>query len=198
MSTLKEIITPRKDFKSYARLYARYVARLLEDLDLDALEALLLELGDARKNKKKVFVIGNGGSAATASHLANDFALGKGGDCLRVISLADNVSVLTAIANDRSFEEIFSKQLQVYWDQGDKLLVISASGNSPNLVRAANWVKEQKGTVLGFLGFDGGKLKGLCDVSILIRTPKGEYGPVEDVHMVLDHLLSVYFNSESC
>lgn len=196
MNTLKDILLQSKDLKTFARGYGRHIAQLLEALDMDSLERIVEGFNDARREEKSIFIIGNGGSAATASHIANDIAFGSRGKTegsFRIISLTDNVPVLTATANDLGYEQIFLRQLQVYYRPGDKLLVISASGNSPNLVNAAQWVKDQGGQVLGFLGFDGGKLKELCDVSVVVKTPKGEYGPVEDVHLILDHLLTAWF-----
>ena len=198
MNTLGDLLHQSKDFKIFAKGYAKYVAGLLEQLDVDSLERIHKGLAAARKQGNNVFVIGNGGSAATASHIANDFSFGsraKSDGSFRVISLTDNSSILTAAANDLGFEQVFLRQLQVYFKAGDKLLVISASGNSPNLIVAAQWVKTQGGQVFGFLGFDGGKLKGICDASVVVKTSKGEYGPVEDVHLILDHLLTCWFYS---
>jgi len=192
MSTIDKIVTESKDFKAFARSYAQYMSKLLAQLDLNAIEDIANELEDARRNKKTVFVIGNGGSASTASHMVNDLGFGVRQHIepsLKVVSLTDNCAVLTAIANDVGYEQVFLRQLQLYSHPGDKLIVISASGNSPNLIVAARWVKEQGGKVLGFLGFEGGQLKGICHSSVVVSTPKGEYGPVEDVHMILDHLL---------
>lgn len=192
MSNINQIINENKDFKTFAGAYAQYMSKLLAELDLDALKDLADELEDARANKKTVFVIGNGGSASTASHIVNDLAFGVRRHIepsLNVVSLTDNCAVLTALANDVGYEEVFLRQLKVYFNRGDKLIVISASGNSPNLVVAAKWVKEQGGQVLGLLGFDGGALKDICHSSVVVATPKGEYGPVEDVHMILNHLL---------
>jgi len=198
MNTLGDVFHQSKDFKTFARGYGRYISRLLEELDTDSLERVAEGLNGSRQEGSSVFVIGNGGSAAAASHIANDFTFGsrvKKDTPFRVVSLTDNLPVLTATANDLGYEQIFLRQLQVYYKPGDKLLVISASGNSSNLIVAAQWVKTQGGQVFGFLGFDGGKLKELCDVSVVVKTPKGEYGPVEDVHMMLDHLLAFWFYS---
>jgi D-sedoheptulose 7-phosphate isomerase len=96
---------------------------------------------------------------------------------------------MTAIGNDTGFENLFVSQLRIHHRPGDKLIAISASGNSPNVVRGAEWVKDRGGRVIALVGFDGGKLKGLADVVIHAETPKGEYGPVEDIHMILDHLV---------
>ena len=196
MSSLTDILHQSKDFKVFARAYGRHISHLLEELDMESLERIVEAFHEARQEAKSIFVIGNGGSAATASHIANDIALGSRGKNLgsfRVVSLTDNVSVLTATANDIGYEQIFLRQLQVYYRPGDKLLVISASGNSANLIVSAEWVKAQGGQVLGFLGFDGGKLRELCDVSVVVKTAKGEYGPVEDIHMIFDHLLTAWF-----
>ncbi len=196
MNTLKDILHQSKDFKTFAKGYGLRISRLLEELDTDSLERIVEGFNEAHREERSIFVIGNGGSAATASHIANDIAFGSRGKKegpFRVISLTDNVPVLSATANDLGYEQIFLRQLQVYYRSQDKLLVISASGNSPNLINAAQWVKAQGGQVWGFLGFDGGELKNLCDVSVVVKTPKGEYGPVEDVHMILDHLLTAWF-----
>jgi len=106
------------------------------------------------------------------------------------LALTDNVPLITAIGNDDGYENIFVNQLRVHYREGDKLIVISASGNSPNVVRAAEWVKQKGGRVIGLIGFDGGKLKEICDIIIHVETPKGEYGPVEDIHTILDHLVA--------
>jgi D-sedoheptulose 7-phosphate isomerase len=192
MSNIEKMINEQKDFKSFARAYAQYISKLLSELDLNALGRVAQELEDTRKNKTTLFIIGNGGSAATASHMVNDLGLGVRAHIepsLKVMSLTDNVAVLTALANDVGYEQVFLRQLQLYFRPGDKLMVISASGNSPNLLVAAEWVRKQGGKVIGLLGFDGGKLKDICDIPMIVATPKGEYGPVEDVHMILDHLV---------
>jgi D-sedoheptulose 7-phosphate isomerase len=98
------------------------------------------------------------------------------------------VVALTAIGNDAGHENLFVYQLRIHYRPGDKLIAISASGNSPNVVEAARWVKKRGGRVVGLVGFDGGELKRLADVVIHAKTPKGEYGPVEDIHIIMDHL----------
>ncbi|MBF0465907.1 MAG: SIS domain-containing protein [Nitrospirae bacterium] len=180
-------------FTQFAKEYIVYLSNLLEQLDLKEVDAFVSELENSCKDESTVFFAGNGGSASTASHMANDFSIGVG-NCngqrrIRAMALTDNVSVITAIANDSGYENVFVYQLRTHYRRGDKLVVISASGNSPNVVEAAAWVKERGGTVIGLTGFDGGKLKALCDIAIHVKTPKGEYGPVEDIHMILDHLI---------
>lgn len=193
MDNLDSLLRQHDRPAEFAGAYLAYLADMLGRLDRQAIAAFIDHLEDARQNQRTVFFIGNGGSAATASHMANDLAIGTFGGSwehpLRAIALTDNVAAVTAIANDHGFEDIFVRQLQVYHRPGDKLVAISASGNSPNVLAAVEWVKKQGGTAIGLVGFDGGKLKGACDIVIHAATPSGEYGPVEDVHMILDHLV---------
>jgi D-sedoheptulose 7-phosphate isomerase len=180
----------------FSKGYTDYLITLLEKLDHQKVAACINELEKARQNGNTIFVIGNGGSASTASHIGNDFGLAVlkksklgANKSYRALALTDNVSVISAIGNDSTYENIFVDQLKVHYRKGDILLAISASGNSPNLLVAAEWVKEQCGTVIGWLGFDGGKLKSLSDIPVVVETPKGEYAPVEDVHLVINHII---------
>ena len=97
---------------------------------------------------------------------------------------------MLAIANDDGYESLFVNQLRVHYRHGDKLVAISASGNSPNVIAAAEWVRKQGGVVMSLVGFDGGKLKDISDIVIHVKSEEGEYGPVEDIHMIMDHLLA--------
>jgi D-sedoheptulose 7-phosphate isomerase len=99
---------------------------------------------------------------------------------------------MTAIANDHGYEEIFVKQLHAHMDAGDLVVAISVSGNSPNVVAAVEWAREHGARTVGLTGFDGGRLRGLVDVSVHVPTDRGEYGPAEDVHMIFDHLLGTF------
>ncbi len=107
------------------------------------------------------------------------------------------MAVITAIVNDAGYHNVFVYQLQIHFKPGDMLVAISASGNSPNVVAAAKWVKNHGGKVVGLVGFDGVQLKTLCDLVIHAKTPKGEYGPVEDVHMVLNHLVYTWLRTQA-
>lgn len=179
----------------FARRYVAYVGRLAAELDVAALEAFVDVLERARRDGRTVFLVGNGGSAATASHWANDLMLGTRegtAPALRAVSLADNVPVLTAIANDREYADVFVGQLDALFQRGDVVVAISASGNSPNVVRAVEYANAHGGTTVGVLGFDGGRLKARCGIAIVVATPAGEYGPVEDIHMVIDHLVTAW------
>lgn len=194
-------IKDHKDIGSFSKAYFLYIGELLGKLNHDDIRSFMEILEDARQAKKTIFIAGNGGSASTASHMGTDFgsAVFKASTPelpFRVHPLTDHVSMITATGNDFGFEYIFTKQLEVQYREGDVLMVISASGNSQNLIEAANWVHSKNGKVLGMLGFDGGKLKNLCDVSIVVNTPKGEYGPVEDIHMVLDHMFTSWMHAK--
>jgi D-sedoheptulose 7-phosphate isomerase len=195
MSNMEDIFKESRNVEDFAKGYVRYLSALLSKLDTGAIAAFIRELEKTRQDQRTIFIIGNGGSAATAMHMANDIGVDvykKSGTDIpfRVLALCENVSVATAIANDSGYENLFLNQLHIHYRPGDLLVAISASGNSPNVVSAAEWVRAGGGRVLGMLGFDGGRLKNLCDVFILVETPKGEFGPVEDIHLVLDHLMS--------
>jgi D-sedoheptulose 7-phosphate isomerase len=177
-----------------ARQYVSSLGALLQKLDLGALERVLGRLRSARTRRSTVFVAGNGGSAATASHWVND--LGKatkrhGNAPMRVVCLSDNTSWLTALANDEGYERVFSGQLENLADDGDVLVVISASGNSKNLVAAVELARARGVATVGLLGFDGGVLKGLVDDSLWLPTEKGAYELVEDAHAVLCHIMTL-------
>ena len=137
----------------------------------------------------QIFVMGNGGSASTASHIAND--LGKGtahlGHRPRVISLTDNVSTMTAWANDACYEDVFVEQLKGLVNPGDLVIGISASGNSENVLRAIRHANAIGCKTIGWTGFGGGELGKITDISIIVGSH--EYGPVEDVHLILNHIL---------
>jgi D-sedoheptulose 7-phosphate isomerase len=196
MNTVSRLVRESSGIDGFAAGYVAYVSELLAALDMTALAAIAGELEAVRAGGHALFVAGNGGSASTATHMVNDLVFGTraagSGPTFRVFSLADNTALLTAVANDTSYAEVFVRQLETYFHPGDRLIVISASGNSPNIVAAAAWVKACGGRVIGLLGFDGGAVRAMCDVSLTIETPKGEYGPVEDAHLVIDHVLTVW------
>ena len=200
MSKIDGIHASTTDVERFASEYFDYLKSIFDSVDRSAIREFESEFQDTFTEETTLFVVGNGGSAATASTMANDigFDLLKKTSItkpLRVVSLADNNAVVTAIANDTGYENLFLNQLRIHYRDGDKLLVISASGNSENLVRAAQWVKERKGKVLGLLGFDGGRLLGLCDPAIHVKTERGEYGPVEDLHLIINHIFAHWFQN---
>jgi D-sedoheptulose 7-phosphate isomerase len=165
----------------------------LQRIDINAMGRIVQALRIARDNGATIYIAGNGGSAATASHWVND--LGKatkacGRAPLRVMSLSDNVSWLTALANDEGYDRVFAGQLENFARAGDVLVVISASGNSPNLIKAVELAKVRGVVTLGLLGFDGGTLKNQVDECLWIPSEKGTYGLVESGHSLLCHILT--------
>lgn len=173
--------------------YRRRLLELLETLDVDAVATVAHALFEAWQRRALVLIAGNGGSASTASHMANDLVKATrlvGGPPFRATSITDNVSLLTAYANDEGYDTVFAAQLEALFDSSDVLLVISASGNSPNLVVAARRAQELGGTVLALTGFEGGILAEIADHAVHIPTEAGEYGPVEDMHLILNHMIT--------
>lgn len=186
-----------KTASEFAKDYLSGLKGVLDRLPLKPIDEIIRVIERARDEGRQIFVIGNGGSAATASHMMNDLCkgtLGHKGDApwprLRVIALTDNVSLMTAWANDTDFNHIFSEPLKNLAQRGDVLVAISASGNSPNIIAAVEAAKQIGVTVLGLAGFTGGKLSKLADVSLVV--PSDGYGPVEDIHMILDHIITSY------
>jgi len=187
------VTTMRETARNHAAHYVGELCGLLQSLDLDAIARFIEVLDDARRRQATVFFVGNGGSAATASHWANDLGIGtrvEGVPGFRAMSLTDNVAVLTALANDYGYDEIFVRQMAELFQPGDILVAISVSGNSANVVRAVEWANDRGGTTVGLVGFDGGKLGTICRHVIHAPGIKGNYGPPEDVHLVLDHLVT--------
>jgi D-sedoheptulose 7-phosphate isomerase len=173
--------------------YFKQLQHLLERLDLGAVERVVNALRDVRDRGGQVFLAGNGGSAATATHLANDFgkATKVGGTRpFRALCLSDNVSWFSALANDEGYERVFAGQLENLAQPGDLLLVISASGNSPNLVRAVELARRLDVTTVAMLGFDGGVLKGQVDEMLWLESEQGAYGLVESGHVVIGDILT--------
>jgi D-sedoheptulose 7-phosphate isomerase len=181
------------------QLYLDELISITELLNFDLIEKVCLEILKVRKKMGTIFIIGNGGSAATASHMATDLMFGSNLACpeLRVISLVDNASLLTATGNDVSFEQVFSRQLQNLGRKGDIVIAISASGNSPNLIEAIKKAKYLQISSVGLTGFDGGLLKTLVDFPIHVPTKIGSYGQAEDLHLMINHMITSYLKSIS-
>jgi D-sedoheptulose 7-phosphate isomerase len=182
--------------ESFAQKYIDGLCRVLQDIPFPELARALEILERAYVEGRQVFLAGNGGSAATASHTANDLVKGvalAGQTGIRAIALTDNVPLMTAIANDESYAEIFARPLAQFGRPGDILIAISASGNSPNVVRAVEVARQMEMTTIGFLGMGGGKVAKMVDVPVIVKS--NDYGPVEDVHMVFDHLSVAYLRA---
>lgn len=172
-----------------------YVARVQAALGTIHEEQVVAFVGiliEAREAERQVFVIGNGGSATTASHMATDLGVGsqRFGAGIRVTSLVDNAGVITATGNDLSYDDIFSAQVQLLGQPGDVLVAISASGNSKNLIAAVAQAHQFGMKVVGITGFTGGRLAEIADLSIHVLTDVGDYGPAEDAHLVVNHMVT--------
>ena len=174
---------------------SQYIASLqpvLGDLaaaDFRQVEAILLR---AREEGRTVFIIGNGGSAATASHMANDLNKGAavaGQRRFRALALTDNVPLITAWANDTRYEEIFVEQMANFFHPGDVLIAISGSGNSPNIIAALEWARNEGAVTIGLTGGSGGRPLGLVDCCLLV--PSNRMEQIEDMHLVLAHAICV-------
>ena len=183
-----------KNASLFASAYFDYLSKVLKSIDTNSISNFIELLMRARDQESNIFFIGNGGSAATASHFANDLSIGTNSYTkpFKAISLTDNQAIITAIANDYGYEDVFVRQLKVLGKKNDLLIAISASGNSPSLIKAFEYAKSLGVYTIGITAFDGGKIKQMSDLSIHVPTKENEYGPAEDAHMILDHLISAY------
>jgi D-sedoheptulose 7-phosphate isomerase len=173
--------------------YLRQLDALLTALDVEAINGVVERLKQARDDQRTIFLAGNGGSAATAAHLANDLnkaTRNSGRTYIRCLCLADNVPWFSALANDEGYERVFAGQLENFAEPGDVLIVISASGNSPNLLAAVECARQRNVTTVGLLGFDGGRLRTMVDHLLWTESPTGLYGPVESVHTIVGDILT--------
>jgi D-sedoheptulose 7-phosphate isomerase len=191
------ILKKQKNISEFTKKYFENLKDVLDNLDINKISKLSKYFEICRNKNAKIFVIGNGGSAVNASAMANDL----GFDILKktqkkpfkIISLTDNNAINTAISNDIGFENLFISQLKTLYQKNDILIVLSVSGNSENLIRAAKWFRKKKGLVFGILGIDGGKLKKICNDNIIIKSKKGEYGPVEDTQLIINHIFAHWY-----
>lgn len=162
----------------------------MDKLPLQSIADAVALLQQARRRGSQVFILGNGGSASTASHFACDLAKNtrqEGLPHFRVIGLTDNMAMFSALANDEGYENVFSEQLASLVRSGDIVIAISASGNSKNVVRAAEVAHRHDAKVVGLTGFDGGRLRELANINIHVNSTIIEH--VEDIHLMLEHLI---------
>ena len=175
----------------HIRGYLSELQLLIDQLPVNQIDRVIQVLREARHQRRQVFTMGNGGSASTASHFVCDLAKNtrlENYPPFRVIGLADNVAAMLAYANDEGYENVFSQQLASLVEPGDVVIAISASGNSPNVLKAVELARRAGATTIGFTGFDGGRLAGMVDINILV--PSNCIEQVEDVHLVLEHLIT--------
>ncbi len=175
---------------SYIQWYLNEVGNILSQLPNDQIARVINILKQARLEGRQIFLIGNGGSAATASHLANDLlksTVAEGRPRMKVLALTDSIPIMLAYANDCGYETIFAEQLDALAEPGDVLVAFSGSGRSPNVLRALDLARERGLTTVGFTGRDGGEMRDRCDVCLV--APCQPMEQIEDVHVVLAHLV---------
>jgi D-sedoheptulose 7-phosphate isomerase len=194
MNRIEQLYRASSQPAAYAKGYLDYLREVLSSLDVEAIGSFIGLLLEARERGARIFFCGNGGSAAAASHFANDLAMGcqSWEKPFRAVSLTDNIPILTAVSNDYGYDEVFVRQLQTQMEPGDVVVGISVSGNSPNVLKAIAYAKANGAFTVGLTGFDGGQLKPEAHVNLHIPTHTGEYGPAEDGHIIIDHLVGSY------
>jgi phosphoheptose isomerase len=179
--------------RSYFDDYARELARAANTVERASLDRAASTLLDAYTRGARVFSCGNGGSAAIANHMQCDQVKGlrTGTDLApRFVSLSSNVEVLTAIANDLSYEDVFTYQLQSQSEPGDVLIAVSSSGRSPNIVRVLTWARDNGLATIALTGFSGGDARTVADVAVHVDS--NNYGIIEDLHQAITHALAQY------
>jgi phosphoheptose isomerase len=192
-SSVKFPIGPYASAASYFGAYAEEMARAAKSIDPAMLERAAATLVGAYLRGARIFSCGNGGSASIANHMQCDHVKGirTGTDLSpRVLSLSSNVELLTAIANDTGYENIFVHQLQSQSEPGDVLLAVSSSGRSPNIVRALTWARDLGLRTIAVTGFDGGAARAAAEVSVHVDCTN--YGIIEDLHQAIMHALAQY------
>ncbi len=170
--------------------YIKTLRGVLEELPLDRIQSLVELLLKAREEGRKVFLCGNGGSAATASHLVADLQkclIGQDYRTLQAIALTDSIPLITAWANDTDYSRIFAEQVRALASPGDIVIAFSGSGNSPNVLAAVRAAKEIGAYTVGLTGYDGGQLAGMVDLSIHVPIPNMQIA--EDTHLVIGHIV---------
>jgi D-sedoheptulose 7-phosphate isomerase len=180
--------------KDHIHSYLDRLERAIETISPALVDEFAARLYRAYKDGKQVFVLGNGGSASTASHMAADLGkntIGASMRRFRIMSLNDNMPLMTALSNDLGYHRVFAEQLMNLIRPGDVLVVISGSGNSPNVLRAVEYARDQCAQVVGLLGFSGGRAAALCDTALVVGSD--DYGVIEDAHLILNHILVEYF-----
>lgn len=185
----------KQELTNHFNEYKIALDRLMDSIDIDILEAIVARFIKAHKEGKTVYVCGNGGSAATSSHWQVDFGFFVryfAKKRMKFRSLTDQVPMLTAIGNDHSYEDIFVDQMIDNFEEGDVLVAISASGNSMNVIKAVEYANKVGGTSIGLVGFKGGKLKEVSQICLFTPNPEKQYGPIEDLHMIVDHIMVSY------
>lgn len=177
--------------ENFARIYTSQLTEALNQIPEEKFTEINNVLQDARETGKQIFVIGNGGSASTASHMVCDFNKNTreaGKNRMRAICLNDNVPSVLAYANDEGYDIIFSEQLSALGRADDVLIAISGSGNSSNILKAIETARQMNIKVIGLTGFKGGKMKDMTDVCLVVPSTSMEI--IEDAHLIINHILA--------
>jgi len=170
--------------------YLREITQIIELLPHDTIQAIIDIMAEARDQQRTIFLMGNGGSGSTASHMANDLiknTIQPGKPRLKVIALTDNMPIILAIANDWDYSRIFVEQLMPLAQPGAVLLGLSGSGNSPNILKAMDWARANGLKTIGLTGRDGGQLKDKADLVLIV--PTQSMAQIEDIHLILNHII---------
>ena len=187
----QKLIMDRKfKIKDFYKYYINSLNKSLNEVDLSKLNKIVDILVRQIQIKKKIFVCGNGGSAAIAKHYICDYLkLLRFNTNLKpkIISLVDNIETITAISNDIDFSEIFKYQAESLYEKGDIIIIISSSGNSKNVVKLSKWAKSKKIKTISFTGFNGGLVRKLSSINININ--EKNYGRIEDSHHIIMHIM---------
>ena len=179
-----------KDYKMQVEAYLQQEIQVLQNIDIEMISLAMNQLEKTRLRSGNIYICGNGGSAATASHFVCDFNKGISDTKEKkynFVCLNDNVPIMMAIANDINYESVFEYQIKEKITQNDTFVGISGSGNSENVIKAAQYAKEQGATVISITGYDGGKLREIGDVCM--HVPINNMQITEDIHMIFDHVM---------
>jgi len=190
---LKEFFQSTDDVATYMGEVRRLMSAMVSELDTEGVARLTRAVEAARDAGRTIFTLGNGGSAVVASHFVNDMgvnSLVEGKKGYRVLSLADSVASITAVANDVEFDEVFVRQLRCNMEPGDLCIGLSVSGNSENVVRALAYANENGGKTFAISGFSGGRVAEVAQDRIHVPSSLDEYGPVEDAFSIIFHMVS--------
>jgi len=191
-------MSAKKNASEFATSYFEWVSDLARAIDPASIDAVAAIFKAARDREATIYFLGNGGSAATATHATNDLCKctrTRGGKPFRALSLSDNAAWVSALANDEGYDMVFAGQLDNLLRSGDIVFGISASGNSINLLRAFELASERGATTVALVGFDGGRMMEIADASIHVVSEHGAYEPVEDVHLIVMHMLTSYLST---
>jgi D-sedoheptulose 7-phosphate isomerase len=179
---------------SFVADYQNQLTQVLQGMDLDAVQQIIAALKEARDHGRTIFVCGNGGSAASASHFVCDMVKGASYQMakrFKILSLNDGFPTMTAYANDVGYEHVFLEQLKNFAQPGDVVLAISGSGNSPNVVKALQFARDHQCRAIAMTGRDGGKLAQLAEIHL--HVPHSHMGRIEDAHMIACHMIAYHF-----